>query len=100
LLYRRVGSAQVPATERHDLVDTQGVARSRLNPEGGMSEDTYLAQAERWRKKAEELRAVADQMRNPFSRQSFLRMAETYDRLAEEYENKAANQATSKPDVG
>jgi hypothetical protein len=65
-----------------------------------MSEDTYLARARCWRQKAEEIRTFAHQMQIPFSRQSFARMAETYDRLAEEYENKATGHTTPKPTLG
>ena len=43
--------------------------------------DARLAQARRWRQKAEELRTATDQMQYPFSRQSLARMAATYDPL-------------------
>ncbi len=62
--------------------------------------ETYLVQARRWRRRAEEIRTAADQMQDPFSRQSLERIAGTYDRLAEECENKAADQITGKPDMG
>ena len=65
-----------------------------------MSEGAYLAQARRWRQKAEEIRTAADQMPNPFARESFARWAETYDRLAEDCENKSTDRTTPKPDVG
>lgn len=49
--------------------------------------DSIAAQIERWRRKAEELRTTADNVANPFARASFLRMAETYERLAEDFRN-------------
>jgi len=58
--------------------------------------------AKQWRLKAEECRAVAEQMTNPQGRLSFCRMAETYDRLADDYEARARRERESgrKPDVG
>ena len=43
----------------------------------------------RWRHKAEELRTVADHTANPFAQASFRRMAETYDKLAEDFKRQA-----------
>jgi hypothetical protein len=39
-----------------------------------------------WRLRAEEYRVVAHQLKNEIVQASMLRMAETYDRLAERYE--------------
>jgi hypothetical protein len=59
--------------------------------------DPRLEQAHLWRLKAEELRTVADQIENPMTRDSFLRMAEFYDRLARQWEERAAGEAEKKP---
>ncbi len=65
-----------------------------------MSDDRHSEQVRRWRQKAEELRTEADHMKNPFARQSLVRMAETYERLADNYEGKAADAIMHKPDAG
>ena len=65
-----------------------------------MNDDPGGAQAHRWRQKAEELRTQADQMKNPFARQSLVRMAETYERLADELERRTARTVVAKPDAG
>jgi hypothetical protein len=44
-------------------------------------------QASSWRLKAEELRVVAEQMKNSLARRTLERMAEGYDALAERAEN-------------
>lgn len=54
------------------------------------------AQARQWRSKAEEYRAVADQTRNPSAQDSYRRMAQTYDHLAEQLEARAAGAAATK----
>jgi hypothetical protein len=51
-----------------------------------MGDSADQDRARQWRMKAEELRAVADQMHNPTAQESFRRMAATYDRLAERLE--------------
>jgi len=38
-----------------------------------------------WRIRAEELRTTADHVENPFAQASFRRLAETYDRLADDF---------------
>jgi hypothetical protein len=65
-----------------------------------MSDDSGAVQVRRWRQKAEELRTEADQMKNPFARQSLVRMAQTYERLADDYEKKAAGKTVPKPEAG
>lgn len=65
-----------------------------------MDRDVQLEQVHRWRMKAEELRTGAGQMKNPSARASFLRMAETYDRVAENYENKLRAAGAGIPDAG
>jgi hypothetical protein len=56
-------------------------------------------QARRWRLKAEECRALADQLLNPRAKASFRRMAETYDQLADQYEIPSNNPAAKKPEA-
>lgn len=65
-----------------------------------MSDASVAEQLRRWRQKAEEIRTQADQIQNPFARLSLQRMARTYDRLADEYESRAAGKPLPKPDVG
>lgn len=48
--------------------------------------DGNLDDARRQRLKAEEYRAVADQMTNPAAQASYRRLAQTYDRIADRYE--------------
>jgi hypothetical protein len=52
------------------------------------------------RLKAEELRTMADQMQSPSARQSFLRMGETYDHMAEGFEMRTSNEKTNKTETG
>ena len=46
-----------------------------------------LTQVERWRAKADELRAVADTLKNAVARDDLLQMADGYDRLANKIES-------------
>jgi hypothetical protein len=64
-----------------------------------MVDHSTLDQAQRWRLKAEECRAVADQMKNPAAQASFRQMAETYDTLAKRLEERLARTVTKKPDA-
>lgn len=48
-----------------------------------------LQRSRHWRQKAEECRAIAQQMETPAAKLTFWRMAETYDRLAGELEGRA-----------
>jgi hypothetical protein len=41
-----------------------------------------------WRAKAEEMRTIADGMKNDLARRGFLNAAANYDRLADEYEER------------
>ena len=47
---------------------------------GGAESDPQIS---RWRLKAEEIRTARDGMSNPDARETFSRLAETYERLAE-----------------
>jgi hypothetical protein len=64
-----------------------------------MMDDPCVEQARLWRLKAEELRTVADQMKNPMSRDSFLRMAEVYEKLARRCDERVAGDAAKKPEA-
>ncbi len=64
-----------------------------------MRSDLDAGQAKRWRSKAEECRAVGDQMQDPQAKLSFWRMAQTYDSLASALEERAAP-AVQKPEAG
>jgi len=56
--------------------------------------------ARRWRMRAAEFRAVAEQTTNPQAKLSRMRLAETYDRLAQHEEDRAAREAKRKPEAG
>ena len=57
-------------------------------------------QARRWRNRAAQFRAAADQTKDLQARLSRLRLAETYDRLAQREEDRAALDAKGKPEAG
>lgn len=44
--------------------------------------DNTAEQARRWRQKAEECRLVAEQVKNPMARDTFLHLAHSYETLA------------------
>jgi len=46
-----------------------------------------LSEVERWRAKADELRATAEMLSNAVARDSLLEMADGYDRLADHMED-------------
>ena len=54
-----------------------------------------LSEVQRWRLKAEELRATADMLTNEVARDSLLEMAEGYDRLADHMEDLEAKRRAS-----
>lgn len=62
--------------------------------------DALADQAKRWQMKAEECRAVAEQMKNPMAQASFRQMAATYDQLAEGLERSTAPAREKKPEAG
>jgi len=47
---------------------------------------TLLTQVDHWRDKADELRAIADTLRNAVARDHLLEMADAYDSLADRME--------------
>jgi len=56
-----------------------------------------LTQVERWRAKADELRAVADTLKNAVARGDLLQMADGYDRLADNIEGLEARRSAAVP---
>ena len=50
--------------------------------------DSILDDANHWRARAEQARALAEQMAKPEAKQTILRIAQDYDRLAELAERK------------
>lgn len=56
--------------------------------------------ARRWQQKAEECRAVSEQVKNPMARDSFRHMAEIYDGLARQCEEQAGRDSPKKPEAG
>ena len=75
--------------------DTPRLVNIALRALGGVPERQrvghFLTTAERWRRRAEELRAVAEGMTDPQARGAVLRMANGYERLAEHCEIGARN---------
>ena len=53
----------------------------------------HTANAKRYRDQAEEFRAKSDLMGDPETRAQYNRMADTYDKLAEDQDNMARNRA-------
>ena len=51
--------------------------------------DYSAEQARRWRRKAEECRLIAEQVKNPMARDTFMHLAQSYDALAERLEGEA-----------
>jgi hypothetical protein len=76
------------------------VVQSKVRYASPRMDDPRLEQARLWRLKAEELRTVADQMKNPMARDSFVRMAETYDNLARRWEKQAGGAVEKTPEAG
>ena len=56
-----------------------------------------LTQVERWRAKADELRAVADTLKNAVARDDLLQMADGYDRLADNVEGLEVKRRATAP---
>jgi hypothetical protein len=56
-----------------------------------------LAQVERWRAIADELRAAAQSLNHAAARDQLLQMADGYDRLADDMEDHEANRRATVP---
>jgi hypothetical protein len=49
---------------------------------------SFINDPEHWRKRAKEMRALADQVSDPEAKQTMLRIAKDYDHLAERAEQR------------
>jgi hypothetical protein len=58
---------------------------------------SFINDPEHWRQRAEEARALADQMNDEASRQTMLRIAADYDRLAERAALRAQGASPQRP---
>ena len=70
---------------------------AQQNPDAAL---TGPDQARRFRMKADELRAVAAQMKNADTKASCERMAETYERLADHLDPKVSRASRRAPEAG
>ncbi len=57
-------------------------------------------QVEQWRRRAEEIRAVADNFAVPSAKETMLNVARNYERLAEDLERRLRQQPDAKPETG
>jgi hypothetical protein len=76
-------------TTVHDMIRQEPVLATLRRPSGVRLVDR-TARARQFRDKAEELRAICDDVILEDTRQTFLRLAESYDRMAASLENTAA----------
>jgi hypothetical protein len=58
---------------------------------------SFINNAAHWRQRAEHIRALADDMRDPEFSATLLRIAEDYDRLARGAEGRLKNRAVERP---
>jgi hypothetical protein len=50
---------------------------------------SFINDPEHWRKRAKETRAIADKMNDPRAREKMLKIADDYDRLGKQAEERA-----------
>ncbi len=91
-----MASPEVMSQLQQWAVECDGMA-DRLS---GGDPDHRLEQARRHRLRAEEYRAVADQMQNPTASATYRHLAETYEAMARQLENAGAAAAPSKREAG
>jgi hypothetical protein len=73
------------------LGDGAGRAYDTVLPRrGGTSVPAILDNAAHWRARAEESRVIAEQLQDPESRRMMLNVADSYERLVEHAERRAA----------
>ncbi len=72
-----------PAKAQRRMAAVPIEKRRSCEPQGKVMEADTGARVKRWRDRAEELRTLADQFRNPDQRMTLYRIAETYDSLAD-----------------
>jgi len=58
-----------------------------------MTDRDPLEQARSWRARADEIRAVAEQMGHPLAKEELFRLAEQWDAMAEDSEQRAKRHA-------
>jgi len=107
--YERILDNTIDPKVRSVVEDLLKEARAELD--AATAEDQFSSLADRsrvteishrWRSKAEEFRATADITQNKVARDTYLRLAENYERLATDAESRATREPTlkSKPQAG
>jgi hypothetical protein len=61
----------------------------RRSLEGAFVPTSIANDPEHWRKRAEDMRTLANEIKDPLSKQTMLKIAEDYDRLAKRAEARA-----------
>ncbi|HLH10940.1 MAG TPA: hypothetical protein VKV77_03550 [Methylovirgula sp.] len=62
-----------------------------------MPQSHFVNNPEHWRKRAEEMRALADSMTETAAKASMLRLADDYENLAKRAERRAGGETPPKP---
>lgn len=89
-MYRRILDSYVEPKAREAIEqlvrETEGeleAAEAKEQVKAINDADELIRRAQRWRLKAQEYRATADIVQNHLARQSYLRLAQDYDQLAD-----------------